>query len=246
MLYQLAMGTGFRANELRTLTPEAFDLDGDPPTVTVKAAYSKRRRDDVQPIRTELADALRPWLAARAPGKPLFGKLTKHTADMLRHDLKAAGIPYETDSGTADFHALQTFLRDGAGHQQRAGQDRPIAGPASTPTLTLGVYAHVGLFDQSAALDALPDLTEPPRPPALRPAMTRPEDSFPTDNRPIRPPGPPGAGSPGRKAIHKRTPFPPFSHRRGRFSPGLSLSDVMTGSDVRKSMERGNPRKQGI
>src|SRR5262249_18562869 len=33
----------------------------------------------------------------------------------------------------------------------------------STPTLTLGVYAHVGLFDQSAALDALPDLTRPAR-----------------------------------------------------------------------------------
>src|SRR5262249_18051493 len=27
--------------------------------------------------------------------------------------------------------------------------------------LTLGIYAHVGLFDQSAALDALPDLTLP-------------------------------------------------------------------------------------
>jgi hypothetical protein len=26
----------------------------------------------------------------------------------------------------------------------------------STPTLTLGVYAHVGLFDQTSALDALP------------------------------------------------------------------------------------------
>ena len=99
MLYQLAMGTGFRANELRTLTPEAFDLAGDQPTITVKAAYSKRRRDDVQPIRTELADALRPWLAARAPGKPLFGKLTKHTANLLKHDLKAAGIPYENEPG---------------------------------------------------------------------------------------------------------------------------------------------------
>jgi integrase len=79
MLYRLAMATGFRANELRTLTPEAFDLDGDPPTVTAKAAYSKRRRDDVQPIQPEMAAALRPWLAARPSGKPLFGRLTKTT-----------------------------------------------------------------------------------------------------------------------------------------------------------------------
>ena len=64
MLYRLAMATGFRANELRTLTPEAFDLDGDPPTVTVKAAYSKRRRNDVQPIQPE------DWPTPYAPGWP--------------------------------------------------------------------------------------------------------------------------------------------------------------------------------
>ena len=35
----------------------------------------------------------------------------------------------------------------------------------STPALTFGVYAHVGLFDQTAALDALPDLTARPHAP---------------------------------------------------------------------------------
>ena len=29
------------------------------------------------------------------------------TAEMLRRDLKIAGIPYETDSGVADFHRLR-------------------------------------------------------------------------------------------------------------------------------------------
>ena len=29
----------------------------------------------------------------------------------------------------------------------------------STPVLTLGVYTHLGLYDQTPALDALPDLT---------------------------------------------------------------------------------------
>ena len=48
-LYRLALGTGFRRNELASLTPESFDLDSDPPTVTVEAAYSKHRREDVQP-----------------------------------------------------------------------------------------------------------------------------------------------------------------------------------------------------
>ena len=37
MVYALAAGTGFRREELRTLTPERFNLDSDPPTVRVLA-----------------------------------------------------------------------------------------------------------------------------------------------------------------------------------------------------------------
>src|SRR5262249_23922354 len=43
----------------------------------------------------------------------------------------------------------------------------------STPTLTLGVYAHIGVYDQTAALDALPDLSDPtPSPEAAALAAT--------------------------------------------------------------------------
>jgi integrase len=59
MVYRLAFGTGFRAKELRSLTPESFELDGDTPAVIV-AAYSKHRRQDRKPIRQDLADLLRP------------------------------------------------------------------------------------------------------------------------------------------------------------------------------------------
>lgn len=52
MIYRLALGTGFRAKELRSMTPASFDLHADPPTVSVTATHSKRRRNDVQPIRT--------------------------------------------------------------------------------------------------------------------------------------------------------------------------------------------------
>lgn len=62
-LYALAAGTGFRASELASLTPESFELDADPATVSVQAGHSKRRRDDVQEIRPDLAELLRPWLA---------------------------------------------------------------------------------------------------------------------------------------------------------------------------------------
>ena len=83
MLYSLALGTGFRADELRTLTVERFDLEADPATVTVLAAYAKNGREAVQPISAALADRLRPWLALRPSGRPVFDGLTDRTAEML-------------------------------------------------------------------------------------------------------------------------------------------------------------------
>src|SRR5262245_38303775 len=65
MLYALAMTTGFRASELASLAPASFDLDADPPTATVKAAYSKNRRQSVQPLPPDVAAALRAYLADR-------------------------------------------------------------------------------------------------------------------------------------------------------------------------------------
>ncbi len=50
-LYRLAAESGLRSGELATLKSKSFDLDGG--TVTVQAAYSKRRREDTLPLREE-------------------------------------------------------------------------------------------------------------------------------------------------------------------------------------------------
>ena len=60
-LYRLAVETGLRAGELRSLTWGSFDLDGDPPTVMVVAAYSKHRRDDVLPLKASTTAMLARW-----------------------------------------------------------------------------------------------------------------------------------------------------------------------------------------
>jgi len=183
MLYQLAVGTGFRANELRSLTPESFDLDADPPTVTVQAGYSKRRRMDVQPIRCDLADLLRPWLAGKKAGHPVFNMPDK-PIKLIRPDLDAAHqawlkearseeersqrrqsdfLEYRDGEGrVADFHALRhTYISRlvASGANIKVAQE---LARHSTPTLTLGRYAHVQLVDQTRALDALPSI-EPTR-----------------------------------------------------------------------------------
>ena len=60
-LYEVTVTTGLRASELPSLTWGSFDLDANPPTVTVKAAYSKHRRDDTLPLKASTAAMLALW-----------------------------------------------------------------------------------------------------------------------------------------------------------------------------------------
>ena len=64
MLYVLAAWTGFRKGELGSLTLRSLRLDGDPPTASVAACYSKSRRADTQVLHPELVRQLREWLAS--------------------------------------------------------------------------------------------------------------------------------------------------------------------------------------
>ena len=55
MAYRLAAGTGFRANELRSLTPESFRLDDARPFVALRPEDAKNGRMADQPIAPALA-----------------------------------------------------------------------------------------------------------------------------------------------------------------------------------------------
>jgi site-specific recombinase XerD len=170
MLYRLAHGTGFRAKELRTLTPERFSLDDNPPTVTVLACYSKNGQKATQPIAAALADRLRPWLAGKPRGKCVFERMPNiRTAAMLRRDLAAAGIPYETSEGRATFHASRgTYVSNLVSSGASVKTCQTLA-RHSDPSLTIGIYAKASLHDISGAVEALPDLAATsPRPESLR------------------------------------------------------------------------------
>ena len=158
-----ALGTGFRAKELRTLTPERFNLDSDTPTVLGKSCYTKNGKEAVQPLAASLAEQLRPWLAGKAPGRPVFDGMTKRTADMLRFDLEAAGIPYETDSGVADFHSLRGDFISYLVSSGASVKTCQTLARHSTPVMTIGIYAKASLHDINGAVENLPDLTAPKR-----------------------------------------------------------------------------------
>src|SRR5579885_1957800 len=162
LLYQLAVETGLRANELRSLTRASFDLDAETPTVAVEAAYSKRRRRDTLPLRPQLAAELRTFLAAKAPAAPAFRLSGKRrtAARMFRRDVEAAGIPYRDAAGlVADFHSLRhTFISNLASGGVHPKVAQTLA-RHSTITLTMDRYTHTLVGEQSTALRALPDLT---------------------------------------------------------------------------------------
>jgi len=104
ILYLTAACTGLRASELASLSESSIDFDAG--TLTVNAAYSKRRRKDVLPLHPHLAVKLREWLHTRREtqdgpavvpmtAKPSDAKLwpgtwKERSARMLRKDLKAA------------------------------------------------------------------------------------------------------------------------------------------------------------
>jgi integrase len=174
-LYATACGTGFRASALVSLTPESFDLDADPPTVTLAAKRNKSRKLKVQPLPADVADLLRDFLRDKPPGQPIWADRwirDSRAADMLRIDLEAAGIPYEVEGPDgplyADFLALRhTYLTLAS----RAGVDlrtlQELAGH-SNPTLTAR-YSHRRLHDLAGAVEKLPGfLPEPPDGETLR------------------------------------------------------------------------------
>jgi len=178
MLYRLAAGTGFRQGELRSLTPVCFDLEADEPTVTVTAAYSKRKRDDRQPIAPELAVVVGPWLATKAAGRAVFS-LPERTkiAEMLRTDAAAARAVWlgevegkaqaerakttflasEDASGAVlDFHGLRVSYISWLVESGASVKTCQELARHSTPVLTIGCYARMSLHDQGRALAGLP------------------------------------------------------------------------------------------
>jgi integrase len=176
--YRVAAETGFRASEVASLVPESFDLDAEPPTIKVEAAYSKHKRTDVQPIRMDFAEELRRFLQGKAQGTPLFPLPQRKAALLVRADIETARARWiaEAESATeqrrreqsdflrhtdsqgrvVDFHGLRhTFISQVV----RTGASVKVAQELarhSTPTLTIGLYSHTRREDLAAALENLP------------------------------------------------------------------------------------------
>ena len=162
MLYMLAAYTGYRRNEIGSLTRQSFDFESDPPTLTVAAGYSKRRRTDILALRKDFAKRIQVWIDSRpyqSANEPLFPISGKHAADMIRRDLKRAGVLYVDNAGRyADFHSLRkTFITNLA----RAGvspKTAQLLARHSDINLTMNTCTMLGVLDQAAGVEALPGM----------------------------------------------------------------------------------------
>jgi integrase len=145
----------------------------------VEAACSKRRHRDVQPIRQDLADRLRTFLATKPVGEPVF-HVTDNVAETLRKDLADARKAWLKEAQRPEDRLARErsdFLKavDAAGHVVDfhsfrhtyvtrivlSGANVKVAQDLarhSTPLLTLAVYTHLTLHDRTAALDRLPEI----------------------------------------------------------------------------------------
>lgn len=196
VVYRFAAESGLRVAELRSLRPSSFDLDPDEPTVTVAAAYSKRRREDTIPVRPEMAERLAFHVGMVIDDSPVF-RLPDKPAKMLRDDLSDARehwleqaktpedrarrtrsdfLKYRTKAGVVDFHALRhTFITNLArgGVHPKVAQD--LARHCDI-NLTMSRYSHTELAERAEALAKLPDYpTEQPAAEEPVPADAQPK-----------------------------------------------------------------------
>jgi len=168
-LYTVAAATGFRAGELGSLTPDAFNLDGDPPTATLAATNAKNGKTAVQPLPPDVADFLREYLRDRLRGEPVWPgtwAAGRKAAKMLRIDLDAAGVPYVADGPSGalyvDFHSLRhafIALLDKSGATLKEAMQ---LARHSDPKLTMAVYGRAQLHDLGEAVGRLPCLVDVP------------------------------------------------------------------------------------
>lgn len=156
LLYRLAIESDLRASELRSLMKSAFDFTDC--TVTLQAGYSKRKRQDVLPLRQDTARKIDKMLAQKLPTAQAF-KVPDKPADMLRNDLKDANIDYVVDGKVFDFHSLRHetgTLLAASGCDVKTAQTLMRH---SDINLTMSIYTHTLRGAETKAIAKLPDLT---------------------------------------------------------------------------------------
>ncbi len=172
IIYELLLTTGMRKGELASLTIADVDLCENTPAVTLRGIHAKNGKRATIPLRPDVADHLREWLADRrrrlsAQGKALAAddRLVQIPAGFIRvfgRDLEAAGIPKVDERGRRlDVHAMRTTFNTQLAVAGVDSRTVMAAMRVSSLNLVLNTYADEQQFDVSKAVNSLPAPPDP-------------------------------------------------------------------------------------
>ena len=166
LVYEVALCSGLRAGELRSL--RRTDLDTERGGFVLSAAWTKNRRDGFQPLPAALVKKLADFAASgeadrlyrqypprqrETPTEPLL-YLPDNTSRMFALDREKAGIPKQAFGGRVDFHALRVWYVTGVLEVGAGLKEAQTLARHATPGLTLNVYGRA----RDARLAALAEL----------------------------------------------------------------------------------------
>jgi len=185
LLYRVAIQTGLRSSELRSLRRESFVLDASQAYVIAKPADTKNSKQAQQFIARDMAESLRQHLAEKVPSAPAFSMPHEtNVARMLRFDLTAARKAWIAEADQCpderlsreqsdflavanhagqrlDFHALRhtcgAWLAMTGSHPQTV----KAVMRHSTITLTMDTYGHMFPGVEADSVDALASMFNP-------------------------------------------------------------------------------------
>ncbi len=182
LLYAVAIQTGLRASELRSLTRGRLFLGEASPFITCKAGSTKNAKDARQYIQRDLADNLARYVKSKTPGAAIFTMpRSENVADMLRADLASARRDWlkaakhdpdeyerrmQSDFLTEknhegemlDFHSLRHTC--GAWLAMKGAHPKAIQAVMrhSTITLTMDTYGHLFPGQEADTVARLPKM----------------------------------------------------------------------------------------
>jgi integrase len=161
MIYKTAILTGLRRGELGSLGVQHLNLAEG--MLNLPGEFTKNGRDAALPLRGDLIEDLRTWLAetAKEAGELVF-EVPAQMNKILKRDLAWAGIPYRDDLGRVfDFHSLRHTMASHMGKKKVAPRIAQKLLRHSDIKLTMQTYTDERLLDEAEALAALPDLPLP-------------------------------------------------------------------------------------
>ncbi|HPD48326.1 MAG TPA: site-specific integrase [Anaerohalosphaeraceae bacterium] len=177
LVYELAVNTGLRRDEIKSLKRSSFDFERL--FVRVEAKDTKNKKPALLPVKAALMDRIKAHLSGKLPMAAAFN-VPEAAAKMLRKDMQEARkqwieagqtdpeeyqrriegdfLKAETHEGKVDFHSLRhtfgTLLAESGVHPKVAMDLMRH----SDINLTLALYTHSNQEQATAAIDVLPDL----------------------------------------------------------------------------------------